>query len=302
MLPGWKFTPKKLKYTVDESFFSQWSSAMAYLLGFTYADGNIYLTSLSWDIQLRDINLLKKIAHILKTNYPITIHRERSCRLRISNQKLTLGAIQQGLYPKKNLRKRLPLIPKEYLNDFIRGYLDGDGWILRRKGRNEINIGFSGANNKFLEDLNIIISNQINIKPGKVRTKCKITPRGVTSTTYQLEYYSSNAFKIAQWIYENVNDDDLYLDRKYKIYLLSKDLYIYLQSGSKKVRIVQGKQNKQLKEILEDLYLTQKLDGVQIAQRLGVHSSSIYRWLAQSGVKYPNKRIVDSNEQNRRTP
>jgi len=71
----WKFTRGRLKYSVDESFFDVWTSEMAYLLGFTYADGNIYITSLSWDLQKRDLDILEKIKNILNCTYPITFHR-----------------------------------------------------------------------------------------------------------------------------------------------------------------------------------------------------------------------------------
>ena len=52
------FNRNRLKYSVNEKFFDKWTSQMAYILGFTFADGNIYKTSLAWDIQKRDLNLL----------------------------------------------------------------------------------------------------------------------------------------------------------------------------------------------------------------------------------------------------
>ena len=55
------FTRNKLKYSVDESFFDKWTRQMAYILGFTFADGNIHHTSLSWDLQKRDKEILVKI-------------------------------------------------------------------------------------------------------------------------------------------------------------------------------------------------------------------------------------------------
>src|SRR3989344_3320398 len=221
----WKFTRGRLKYSVDESFFDVWTSEMAYLLGFTYADGNIYITSLSWDLQKRDLDILEKIKNILNCTYPITFHRGKSYRLRISNQMLINGAIRRGLLPKKNLRKVLPEIPKHLMRHFVRGYLEGDGWVVLRTGRNELDIGFTGASKEFLEDLNDIISRENNITPGKVREKNKITPRGIKSVTYLLEYYSSRAYKISQWLYDNLSETDLYLNRKYMKYLDAKKLY-----------------------------------------------------------------------------
>lgn len=42
-----------------------------------------------------------------------------------------------------------------------------------------------------------------------------------------------------------------------------------------------------MEKLLFDLYKRKSLNGVQIARKLGVHSSTIYRWLAKTGIKYP---------------
>ena len=39
------FSRNRLKYSVNEKFFDKWNSQMAYVLGFSYSDGNIYKTS-----------------------------------------------------------------------------------------------------------------------------------------------------------------------------------------------------------------------------------------------------------------
>jgi len=283
-----KFSPNKLKYKVNERFFDKWNPQTAYILGFTYADGTIYKTSLGWDIQTRDKDLLLKINETLGSTYPIT-KRVHSVRLRISNQKLINGAKSKGLLPKKKMRKILPKMPKIYLKHFIRGYLDGDGWIVIRKNKQEGDIGFVSGNKSFLKYLNSEINNVLHISK-KVREKTKITAKKVVSTTYHLEFYSSNAFKIATWLYKDIKKEDLFLIRKYNKYLEMKELYEFPSSGTKVVRVVQKRFGRSIKDLLEDLYLKQRLEGVQIAEILNVHSSSIYRWLARIGIKYPISR------------
>lgn len=283
-----KFRRGALKYSVDEKFFDVWTSPMAYVLGFAYADGNIYKTSLGWDIQTRDIGLLQKINKSLGSTYPIT-KRSRSCRLRISNQLFIKGAVKKGLLPKKCMRSELPKIPKSLIRHFVRGFLDGDGWVVLRTNRNEVNLGFSSGDSKFLEALELILADNLGIR-GKVRTKIKTTPKGVRAVTKQLEYYSRNAYRLAKWLYEDLDKKDIYLKRKYKKYLLAKKLYDYLNSGTRKVRVIQKKFNKNIKEILVELQ-DKGLDGVEMAKELGVHSSSSYRWLARYGIKYPIRRI-----------
>lgn len=285
-----RFSRNKLKYFVDEKFFNNWTRQMAYVLGFTFADGNIHKTSLAWDVQKRDLDILQKIKKVLKTNYPIYLQRGTSYRLRLNNQLLIEGAIRLGLFPKKNFRSTLPKIPTNLFRHFLRGYLDGDGWIVIRQSRNEIDVGFANGNGAFLRVLNKKISEALNIKPGRVRKKSKITPKQKKAITYQLEFYSSTAFKIIDWAYQDLNRDDLFLKRKHGKYLKAKELHEFLTSGPKKIRVIQKREGKPIKQILRKLYEGEKLDGVQMANRLGVHSSSIYRWLAQTGIKYPVKR------------
>ncbi|MEK7101444.1 MAG: LAGLIDADG family homing endonuclease [Patescibacteria group bacterium] len=291
------FTRNKLKYSVDESFFDKWTRQMAYILGFTFADGNIHHTSLSWDLQKRDKEILVKIKKSLRATYPIKLQRKTSYRFRINNQILIKGAIQRGLLPKKNIRNELPKIPKNLLRHFVRGYLDGDGWLIIRNRSNnnkEIDIGFSSGNRKFLEDLKNIISRSTETSATQgVRKKLKNTPKKVISVTYMLEYYTSKAMKIANWLYSNLGKDDLFLDRKYKKYLLAKQYSDFIQTGiSKLFRSIQKKSGKTMKEILEDLYTSKGYRGEEIARILKVHSSSIYRWLARTGIKYPQRRIT----------
>jgi len=292
-LAGWKFTRGRLKYSVNESFFDIWSSQMAYLLGFTYADGNVYKTSLSWELQKQDVNLLEKFRRTLKCTYPVVFgHGGLACRLRISNQVLVQGILRLGLLPKKKFRFQIPRIPAKLLRHFIRGFLDGDGWISIRANRNEIDVGFTGCNKDFLDVLNKKIAEVCCIHPGKIRKKAKITPNNCISTTYMVEFYSSQAFKILEWIFDNLEKDDLFLDRKYSKYLEAKKLHHFLKSGTRKVRIIQRIKRKTMEQILKDLYLTKGFNGVEIAKALKVHSSSIYRWLAKTGIKYPVGRGV----------
>ena len=48
-------------YKINEDFFNKWSSQMAYILGFTCADGNVYGRSLSWDLSDKFESNLKAI-------------------------------------------------------------------------------------------------------------------------------------------------------------------------------------------------------------------------------------------------
>lgn len=286
LINGIKFRRGSLKYSVNENFFKVWSKKMAYILGFTFADGNIYKTSLGWDIQKRDIDLLQKINKAIESNYPIS-QRRNSYRLRISNHVFVKGAIDKGLLPKKYMRKIFPRIPKHLIRHFIRGYLDGDGWIVHRTGRNEIDLGFVCGNRYFLEDIEKELEISIGVV-SRVRGKTKITPRGIRSLTYHLEYYSSNAVEVAKWLYGNLSKDDIFLKRKYLKCIEAKRIYKLVWSRFRSKRLLQKEYKKPLKDILLNLYFKKHLNGMQISKVLRTSKSSVYRWLELTGVKYLN--------------
>ncbi len=256
---------------------------MAYILGFTFADGNIYKTSLAWDVQKRDIDILKKINSALDSTYPIE-ERKNSYRLRISNQILIKGALSKRLLPRKSLRLTFPEVPKKLLRHFIRGYLDGDGWIVQRFGRNEVDLGFVCGNRTFLRSLEDQINNILGIS-SRIRIKNKITNNGIKSTTYLLEYYSSNAILVADWLYEDIKENCIYLERKYQKFLEAKKIYNLIWSRFKSKGVIQRKFGRSLKNILFELS-NQKLNGMQIARYLGTSKSSVYRWLESTRIKY----------------
>lgn len=280
------FSRNRLKYSVNEKFFDKWNSQMAYVLGFSYSDGNIYKTSLAWDLQKRDKELLIKIKKLMNSTYPI-IDRPYSVRLRMSNQILIKGAISQGLIEKKSKRMSLPNIPKQFASHFVRGFLDGDGWIVKRTNRNEVDLGFVSGNEIFLKEISNLIYKNTDILR-RVREKSKITPNGYKSITYLLEYYSNKAIKVANWIYGNLSSEDIFLQRKYIKYQEFVKLYQYLNLGKNEItRRIQKIRGKSMKDILHELYIDKGLNDKEIAHILGVHRSSIYRWLAVTKIRCP---------------
>ena len=56
---------KRKRYSYQEEFFKFWSKDMAYVLGFTFADGNIYHGTLSYSLSDKDISVLKYIVGII---------------------------------------------------------------------------------------------------------------------------------------------------------------------------------------------------------------------------------------------
>lgn len=278
--------PHLWKYKINTNFFKVWNSRVAYLLGFILADGGFEPKQLTLALKRGDKELLKKINQALCSDYPIKPGRNAE-RLRISNPIILQDLQQLGLKFNKMENNSIPNVPFRFLRDFVRGYLDGDGWITTNKRKMEISIGFSTGNRNFLQDLVKKLNKALNLNVNNLRKRKKITKKNKIAVCYSIEYYSNNAYKIIRYLYDNLQEDDLFLSRKYQKQLKAREIYEELKRGSKLWRRIERRSKIPMKELLNKLYFEENLDGLRIAERLGVHSSSIYRWLAKTGIKFP---------------
>jgi len=262
---------------------------MAYVLGLIFSDGNIYKTALSWQLQMKDKELLFKIRDAMKSDYPIELStKKNAARLRISNFLLTESLNQFGL---PSCKIKFPEVPVKFLRDFIRGFLDGDGWITADKNRMEISVGFSNGSQEFLEELVRELNKHVSLANNHLRVRKKITKRGKLSITYGIAWYGMNALNVLRFLYDDLNDDDLYLRRKYRRQLEARSIYAEIEKGHK-WREIEFKYKTSMEELLFKLFAEQELNGIQIAKAIGVSSASVYRWLERTKIRMPTKREI----------
>lgn len=291
------------KYKINEDFFNKWSSQMAYVLGFTCADGNVHERTLSWDLSNKydsNYDLLKYFNEAMHSNYPI-IERSRSFRLRISNSKILIDIKDLGIIPNKNKVLKFPEVPDRYLSHFVRGFLDGDGWIvtrIRNNGGKEICVGFSNGSLDFMEHLVKIVKNRLGITRNNLRKRLKYTKRGKPIIYYQLEYYSDNAMKIIDYLYNNLDSMDLFLGRKYEKMKEAKEFYKEINNvksfGKKFIEI-----NEKFGDVfVAECFKSKKLIPREMAGKLGVSLSTLYRWMDKMNIRIMKQR--GSSEWSRR--
>lgn len=168
---------------------------MAYILGFISADGSInkQRTSLSIELQMRDIEILEFIREKISPNSPIKITKKKGkeyCRLRINSVNLVKSLEKFNVVPNKTHIIRLNFeITKEYFGDYLRGLFDGDGWVICR--RNTIEFGICSGSENYLDD--------IKNKLGCGRTRVKIKNKKLV--TYVLDAESKSAIIIRDIMY-----------------------------------------------------------------------------------------------------
>jgi intein/homing endonuclease len=192
---------------------------MAYVLGYLYADGSledasylrgkyIRVTSTDKESILRIKKLLGS-AHTVVILSPTGAHGKERYFLRIGNKKIYEQLTQFGLHPNKSKTITMPVIPKKFLSDFVRGYFDGDGCVYLEKNPSNKNLYkrmrviFTSGSRGFLTTLSQVIEKQTGISGDVLRGY---------NNAFQLRYNTRNSTMISDFMYARANG--VYLERK----------------------------------------------------------------------------------------
>ncbi len=203
------------KNTVDEFFFDKWNPYSAYLLGYIFADGNVSWNEEKsyWSLTItaaeKDVAHLERMRNILRSTKPLLYSKAtRSYRLIATSKSLCRKLMALGAIPKKSLVVDFPVIPREFLADFIRGVVDGDGNVryVDRSRSPYFEITISSGSIRFLEGLAFNVQTAFGIS-AKVRK--------AHGNTYVLQYSCSRGEAFANVLYRNAV---IFLERKFAPY------------------------------------------------------------------------------------
>ena len=206
------------KHKFNERYFENIDSEeKAYWLGFIAADGCVYKNKQSYRLQINlkgsDIDHLKKFQKAISSDYKITEKKvgkaqSNTCQLKINSTKMCNDLIKNNIIERKSIIFEPPILNKNLMSHFIRGYFDGDGWITsyKRKDsngyRNEVGIiGGKKALNYFIDFLPKGFSKYEKYKDDKI-----IQISGSSIKTISETY---------NYLYENAT---IFLDRKKNVF------------------------------------------------------------------------------------
>lgn len=161
-------------YTLNESFFRDWSPEMSYLLGYIYADGSMDRGKYRIRFASIDIDQLETVRTLFKSDRPITEASNKNGKwyeFNVQNKQIYSDLRNLGIYPNKSLTMRLPNIPDAYKRDFVRGYFDGDGCVYEVKRKRptpgmetDFATGSKDFGSQFTALLNDIVGNYFSCK------------------------------------------------------------------------------------------------------------------------------------------
>lgn len=215
-----------IKYQVNRDFFKAWSSHMAYVLGFVTADGSLESASNLRGKYVRicssDKEILEKIRQVMDSEHLIvTVGPKEICMygqkyiskekyyLRIGCEAIYNDLVELGITPNKSKTIALPNIPANYIKDFFRGYLDGDGCVSIYEKKKRLSVTFTSGSELFLKQLSEAISITVGIKIHNVFSNKR---------AFQIKYSTKEAVPLLTYIYSE-SKNLIFLERKYSRFL-----------------------------------------------------------------------------------
>jgi hypothetical protein len=201
----------------DKEFFKQWSSDMAYVLGFLYADGNIVVSKRGNHyvaLYTADRSILLAMRVCMKSEHAVSARFSKTgCvyRIQVGSKEWFDDLSDLGLVPNKVTRMRLPRVPHTFFGDFVRGYFDGDGnvWIgeihkKRKTSHVTLQVMFTSGCYEFLDGLLIALRDR-GLRGGSLY-------RLRAGNYSRLAFSSIDALKLAEIMYNG--RPKLFLKRK----------------------------------------------------------------------------------------
>ena len=210
------------KYTLNENYFDIIDTPnKAYILGFLYADGSNTESkcTISMSLQEEDGYILEKIRQEIGSEKPLEFldysnkhdngyNYKNQYRLLIFSKHMCATLKDKGVVPNKSLTLQWPDFLRDNLySHFLRGYIDGDGYIQPHKWEHCID---------FLSTYDFCKKAQDYIE-SKLDIKCRLgdAPCHNGITTYLYIRHKEQVKLFLDYIYQ---DAELYLERKYKTY------------------------------------------------------------------------------------
>jgi len=215
------------KYYVNHDFFKVWSPDMAYILGFWWADGCMPRNKKYFNIlvQERDGYLLQNMLTSMGSNYKVyTVFKENKFYkyIAIYSPEINKDIEKLGGCPNKSKIIGFPNVPKKYTCDFIRGYWDGDGTIVKRKGKASYISKAISASSNFIYGLEKSLKENIKDISPSIYVETRLLPLHKNRKLrafgkyYTLYLNGKNTKRFCKFLYPtNVN---LRLERKMKLF------------------------------------------------------------------------------------
>lgn len=189
------------------SFFRSWSPEMAYVLGYWWADGCMYIkpstTAHEVKFASKDREHLALIAAVIgQSHHTRRVAKGSDCYdMTFCSKEMYHDLLAVGGTPRKSRTTTMPVVPPVLLVHFLRGYVDGDGTLAWNGDRPILQI--YSASSILLVGLGQEIEAATGIPAPSIVANREI---------YCIKWSTVRAKCLAAWLY--VENPGLALDRK----------------------------------------------------------------------------------------
>lgn len=177
--------------------------AQAYVLGLLASDGNVNSDRprIQFAVHEKDRALTEVVRDELAPGSPILMPSCRDykmAKVHFTSPMMCEDLASFGIVPRKSHTLIWPaLLPIVFVNSYLLGILDGDGWITidRRKHTPYYTIGFVSASSAFLERAAQEISAALDVSAARVDK---------LNTAFSLRYGGRTATLISGWLHRDL--------------------------------------------------------------------------------------------------
>ena len=196
------------KYNINFDFFRNKNEYYWYFIGLIASDGYISDERVEIALNKKDAYMVEKIRDLICPTKPIYKKEKTNSVKFIIHNKIIAKELKLLLSMNSNNKHselKFPNVPKKYMKDFIRGYIDGDGSISKTKGYKTVSgikKVYNGVRLRILgnEDFLKTLIEHIRIEiPNKTYSILKRQNENV----YEVTYNFSVAIAILHWLYDN---------------------------------------------------------------------------------------------------
>ena len=220
-------TQSNRRYSIKEDYFDNIDTQeKAYIMGLLYADGynDTSRNSVNLSLKESDKQILEDITKIIQPEKPLQFVKvnkdncENHYRLVMANRHISQKIAEYGCIKAKTFSVEFPnWLDEELQSHFIRGYIDGDGWI----GKKSICIV---GTEKFLDKISEICYSKFGFNTYK-RKRHKHRNHNI----FMLDFSGrKKCSQFLDWIYK---DAMIFLERKKNASLNLKQIYTESSSG-----------------------------------------------------------------------
>jgi len=128
-----QYSGQPRKHKVNEDYFKVWTHEMAWVLGLFITDGHVNKKYHSIYFSQKDERILQLIAVYMEADYVLaaTGPTKTTPTLIINSKEIKKDLEILGIISNKSLTVPFPNVPERYLASFVRGVIDGDGWVQK---------------------------------------------------------------------------------------------------------------------------------------------------------------------------